>query len=285
MKKTQLERDILKAKSALETNKKLLPVADLIKYERQAEAAIKKMESELPKETKKIKRVVWTDGKNLFVIRKGKTSNDKISDGSELVQTYTFSMEQYNLATTQKGFGMKSFFALDGSNCLDCPFSGNQGEGGCYTHKFNQYVGFLSMLRSIKAEDLTRMTMGKIEAIHEMSTDSYVRFGTYGEPSLIPIKLVERMTQLASSWTGYTHQWAKEWAKPYSDFYMASRHETFSADGWRSFLAITPDQAKESNGVSCPASKEGGYKSNCATCGLCSGTSGKGKKDVKINLH
>ena len=49
MSKTQLERDILKAKSALETNKKLLPIADLIEYERQAEAAIKKMESELPK--------------------------------------------------------------------------------------------------------------------------------------------------------------------------------------------------------------------------------------------
>ena len=235
--------------------------------------------------SKKIKRVVWTDGGNVFVIRKGKTSNDKISDGSEVVQTYTFSRAQYDLATTSKGFGMKKFFALDGSNCLDCPFSGNQGEGGCYTHKFNQYVGFLSMLRSIKAEDLTPYSRSKGGEILEMAEDSYVRFGTYGEPSLIPIDLVKAMTTIASSWTGYTHQWSKEWAKPYSDFYMASRHETYSADGWRSFQAITPDQAQESNAIGCPASKEGGYKSNCATCGLCSGTTGKGNKDVKINLH
>ena len=37
-----------------------------------------------------MKKIVWSDGKNVFVIRKGKTSNDKISDGSELIQTYTF---------------------------------------------------------------------------------------------------------------------------------------------------------------------------------------------------
>jgi hypothetical protein len=25
--------------------------------------------------------------------------------------------------------------------------------------------------------------------------------------------------------------------------------------------------------------------SNCSTCGLCSGISGKGKKNIKINIH
>ena len=108
-----------------------------------------------------MKRIVWSDGNNVFVIRKGKTSNDKISDGSELVQTYTFSMEQWVLASTSKGFGAKKFFSLDSSNCLDCPFSGNSGKGGCYTHKFTQYIGFLSMLRSIKASDLTPLDDSK----------------------------------------------------------------------------------------------------------------------------
>ena len=100
-------------------------------------------------------KVVWLEDNNVFVIRKGKTSNKKISDRNELVQTYTFSKDQWLLASTSSGFGMKEFFKLDSSNCMDCPYSGNQGEGGCYTHKFNQYVGFLSMLRSIKAFDLT----------------------------------------------------------------------------------------------------------------------------------
>jgi hypothetical protein len=33
------------------------------------------------------------------------------------------------------------------------------------------------------------------------------------------------------------------------------------------------------------ASKEMGFKTNCAKCGLCSGTEGKGKKDIKILEH
>lgn len=235
--------------------------------------------------SKKINRIVWSDGNNVFVIRKGKTSNDKISDGSELVQTYTFSREQYDLATTSKGFGMKAFFALDGSNCLDCPFSGNGGKGGCYTHKFNQYVGFLSMLRSIDASELTPLDDSKRIAIVGMSISTYIRFGTYGEPSLIPIDLIKRMTNVSSSWTGYTHQWEKDWAKEYSDYFMASRHEVDYASGWRSFQAITSGQHFQSIAVGCPASKEGGYKSNCASCGLCSGLLGKGKKDVKILVH
>ena len=119
-----------------------------------------------------MKKVIWSDGKNVFVIRKGKTSNDKISDGSELIQTYTFSVEQWLLASTSKGFGMKKFFSLDSSNCLDCPFSGNQGKGGCYTHKFQQYVGFISMLRSIKHSDLTPLNDAKREQVVAMCDGS-----------------------------------------------------------------------------------------------------------------
>ncbi len=80
-----------------------------------------------------MKKVIWLEDGNIFVVRKGKTTNDKISDGSALVQTYTFSQEQWVLASTSKGFGMKKFFALDGSNCLDCPFSMGNGNGGRIT--------------------------------------------------------------------------------------------------------------------------------------------------------
>ena len=211
-------------------------------------------------------KIIFTDEKNIFVVSKSKTSNKKISDGKPLVQTYTFSREQYNLATTSKGFGMKKFFALDESNCMDCKFSGNQGDGGCYTHKFNQYVGFLSMLRSIKIEQLTAITVSKVIAIIELCKDTYVRFGTYGEPSLMPLAMVKSMADVASNWTGYTHQHDKEFAQGYKDFFMASTHTKADA-------------------ISCPASKEAGVLSNCSKCSLCSGAIGKGKKNVKILLH
>ena len=81
-------------------------------------------------------KVTFKTGNNIFVVSKGKTSNKKITDGSKLVQTYTFSLEQYNLANSGQKFTMQEFFALDGSNCLDCPYSLGSGKGGCYTHKF-----------------------------------------------------------------------------------------------------------------------------------------------------
>lgn len=235
-----------------------------------------------------MERVVWATKTNVFVVRKGKTSNKKITKGNQLVQTYTFSHKQWLLATTSKGFGMKKFFELDSTNCLDCPFSGNSGNGGCYTHKFNQYVGFLSMLRSISASELTPLTADKVGRCIEMSEGTYVRFGTYGEPSLIPFGLVNEMALVASSYTGYTHQWQKDWAAPYGARFMASSHTQDDADyakqlGFRSFIAT--DNGDTVNGVQCPASKEANYKSNCASCGLCSGSLGKGRKDVKILVH
>jgi hypothetical protein len=233
-------------------------------------------------------KIIFTDEKNIFVVSKNKTSNKKISDGKPLVQTYTFSKEQYHLATTSKGFGMKKFFALDESNCMDCKFSGNQGEGGCYTHKFNQYVGFLSMLRSIKIEQLTAITVSKVIAIIELCKDTYVRFGTYGEPSLLPLSMVKSMADVASNWTGYTHQHDKKFAQGYKDFFMASTHTqeestNRSSDGWRSFIAL--ESGTDADAISCPASKEAVVLSNCSKCSLCSGAIGKGKKNVKILLH
>ena len=68
---------------------------------------------------------------------------------------------------------------------------------------------------------------------------------------------------------------------------MASVHSqdeamTASDKAYRSFIATTDGSE---NAVSCPASKEMNYKSNCASCGLCSGLVGKGKKDIKILQH
>ena len=141
------------------------------------------------------------------------------------------------------------------------------------------------MLRSIDASELTPLDDSKRIAIVGMCISTYIRFGTYGEPSLIPIELVKKIVGVSKTWTGYTHQWSKDWAREYSKYFMASRHEVANASGWRSFLAVQTEQHQVSNAVGCPASKEGGYKSNCASCGLCSGILGKGRKDVKILLH
>ena len=231
------------------------------------------------------KKVIWFDGGNIFVIRRGKTSNEKISAGKdEIVQTYTFSYEQWMYANNMPKRVMKEFFALDKSNCLDCPFSGNSGNGKCYTHKYNQYAGFMSMLKSIKESDLTILNAQKWRDVIDMSANVFVRFGTYGEPSLLPITMVRHMSMASKSWTGYTHQSDKAWASEYKDYFMASLESATDTSDWRAFRVLDEPSKAESS-VQCPASKEGGYVTTCAKCGLCSGLMGKGNKDVQILNH
>ena len=112
-----------------------------------------------------------------------------------------------------------------------------------------------------------------------------MRFGSYGEPTLIPFNLVEAICNEAKNWTGYTHQWSRK--KEYNKYFMASTHnliqEQFASQlGFRSFVA-SPIPLPSL--VSCPASKESGFVSNCSKCGLCSGSLGKGKKSVIILEH
>ncbi len=234
-------------------------------------------------------RLVFRTSDVVQVFRLGNTSNDKIEADKKrkIVQTYTFSRKQFELIAEGKNEGMKHFFSNADSNCLDCPFN---EFGKCYTHKFNQYVGFVSMLKSIASDfgsfdNIPVIDRGIHRQIVKMSEGTYVRFGTYGEPSLHPLQLIKDMIHVAINHTGYTHQWSK---KPeLGSMFMASTHtadeEKVARDnGFRSFIATSEPIE---GAVNCPASKEAGYKSHCSKCGLCSGVDGKGNKSVYILLH
>jgi len=248
----------------------------------------------------KDQRIIFKKDNCLHVFRYGKTTNKKIvNENEKIVQSYTFSIDQLNyvidsiIYNTARSF--KEFFSLDHNNCIDCPFSANtSGKVGlCYTHKPNQYKGFISMLKSIAKEinyhtnNIDQYNNNHLVKILLMSNNSYVRFGTYGEPSKHPFELVQEITKVAKNWTGYTHQFTKH--TEFAPFFMASVHSEAEAQkakndyNYRSFIAH--DGKLTINGVQCPASKESGFKSTCALCSLCSGNNGKGKKDVKINVH
>jgi len=251
---------------------------------------VKEVKKVVTKTKLKQSRLAYKKGETIQVIRLGNTSNDKIEQNKKrkIVQTYTFSRKQYELIQSGADKSMKIFFGIADANCLDCPYN---SFGKCYTHKFNQYVGFISMLKSIAKEfgsfDNLPTYSGKIKAdAIKMSQNTYVRFGTYGEPSLMPTSLITSMINVAESYTGYTHQWSKN--NSLGKFFMASTHtkeeETKARlKGYRSFMAV--DKAIEGT-VNCPASKEGGYKSTCSKCSLCSGTDGtKVSKSIYILNH
>ena len=233
-------------------------------------------------------RIVFRKDDELHIFRLGPTSNKKIcADKKEkIVQSYVFSIDQFDYLANG-GKELNVFFALANANCIDCPM---RDYGKCYTHKFTQARGFLSMLRSIIRENPTWDSLPELSPeienkLVEISTDRYVRFGTYGEPVLHGWNLVSSMAEVAKSWTGYTHQWRRY--PHFKEFFMASTHTphmegTAKGEGWRSFVSLS---SPNKSFVNCPASKEAGFKTSCDKCGLCSGQTGKGKKSIYILEH
>jgi hypothetical protein len=235
-------------------------------------------------------------GNTVQIFRSGITSNKKIAAPKEkIVQSFSFAKAQFNEVAKRMSDGtggFNEFFELDAEVCLDCPFSRNSGNGGCYTHKITQYFGFISSLKSqvrkfSTFEEIPEYSEEIYNEILKISKDKFVRFGSYGEPSLHPLNLVKGVSEASKNWTGYTHQYFR---KPeYSKYFMASAHNSRQAEtakskfDYRSFIATRDN--KEVNAVICPASKEGGFKSNCSACGLCSGGEGKGKVNVVILEH
>lgn len=224
---------------------------------------------------RKTKRIVFEAGGVVHIITRGYSGNMKITDLREVVQTYHFSSEQWQAA--QSGTKLREFFALSGPVCLDCPLQ----SGGCYTHKYPQFMGFTSLLRSIHPDEVK--TLSEVfDDLVKLCRGQYVRFGTFGEPVLLGLELVSAMCAAAKSHTGYTHQWAK-----YPNFaaYLHASVETpgaallAEASGFKYYLAAKELVA----GVAvCPASKESGRRTVCSSCKLCRGASGK---NVQIKFH
>ena len=163
--------------------------------------------------SKGVIRIVYKSGNVVHVFRLGTGSNKKIAPlDLEIVQTYHFSKAQFELANSGTKFSMSDFFALDGAVCFDCPFAVSAGAklSACYTHKMNQYSGFLSSVRSIRTflewDEIPEFSSEIANKITEISKGKYIRFGTYGEPSLIPVDLVSSICLVAKNWTGYKGQ-------------------------------------------------------------------------------
>lgn len=237
-----------------------------------------------------MKRVeyVWKDEVrgivNVLLLKK--SDNSKLG-GSWMIGTYHFSEKQV----------LSGKLDDDEACCMDCPLSYGSGDRSCYTHKGLMKLGLLSMLRRLKRiydtigvfsqHELNVFVARVCEAREKLAKKGekidQVRFGVYGEPVLLNIKIVDQIAGIAKH-QGYTHQWTKV-DKSYSAYFMASTHNVFEAAiandmGYRTFNVGQLDGA-----VNCPASKEAGRKTTCSTCNLCNGTNGNSKKNIYIKQH
>jgi len=116
-----------------------------------------------------------------------------------------------------------------------------------------------------------------------------LRLGAYGEPTSVPIQIIREAVESAQGHTGYTHQWRNPKFDEFKTLCMASvdsEEEQIEAEsqGWRTFRVRKPSEALMPGEINCPASKESGYRTNCANCQLCSGTT-RQAKNISIIEH
>lgn len=163
------------------------------------------------------------------------------------------------------------------SICQDCPFaSGN----GCYVNVGQAPLGIWKSYHkgnypAVSADSFTKLFAGR-----------KVRFGAYGNPTLIPLPMVKKIAKASEGWTGYFHNWHsmnKLKAKAYNQFFMAS---TETADSYAiaeklSLRVFHVSPIQPTNTVECLSDSHG---IACADCQLCQGWA-KRAKSVWINPH
>jgi len=169
----------------------------------------------------------------------------------------------------------------DSAVCGDCPHRPANG-GACYVTVFQAP---LSVYRAYHRKAYA--TIDEFDG--NPLTGRIVRIGSYGDPAMVPVSVWESATAGAAGWTGYTHQWRREFAAPLRRFCMASADsvrdmEEARAAGWRTFRVRRAEEPLQAREVICPASAEAGFKTNCATCQACKGADGR-RGTIAIVVH
>ncbi len=225
------------------------------------------------------------DGSPYVVIMPlGKSSNKKTGS---MLQTYIIRSDMHPVEAVRS--------EQDGAICHDCPMRGLVG-----FPKRPDYVDVSPNRKGRKAKHKRfracyvnvgqgpamvygAYQRGRYVDYDPVLHDQYIRgrkirFGTYGEPVLIPLGLVRHLAGLSVGWTGYTHQWSNLLYADYKLFLMASVHgltgpwsrEHAKSLGWRTFRTMRGGEPAEDE-VLCPASLEAGHRLSCLTCRLCDG--------------
>lgn len=221
------------------------------------------------------------DGKPIVVIATHRTKNEKTGD---MIQTWILRSDVSPIDAISTG--------NDDSICGTCPhrrlpkaIRPAHIDGECYVDVSKAPNGVW------KAYKRGRYTSDHAELYRLLESGQALRIGSYGDPAAAPYAMWDSLVKLARKWTGYTHQW-RVCDSRFSFIVMAScetGEDERSAHnaGYRTFRTIdTTNDAFPA--ILCPASEEAGKITDCATCGLCSGTA-YGKRNrirsIRIVAH
>ena len=132
-----------------------------------------------------------------------KTSNKKTGD---MIQTWIL----YDGIEPHKAFKIKEYGE---TVCGNCPHAG-YNNNSCYVKWFH------APLNVYKAYKNNRYDY--FDGNYEIFRDKSIRFGSCGDPTLIPIDIVKKIIEVSKNHTGYTHQWINKFALPYKGLFQAS---------------------------------------------------------------
>jgi len=212
------------------------------------------------------------DGKQIIAVATGigrKTKNEKIGD-SIPIWIIRPDINPYLAAKIGEDF----------SYCGDCK---HRHFGSCYVILHHGPVGIFHGYHNDSYEYLNDENIKYL-------FNRNIRLGAYGDPTAVPIEVWDRITNMANSVIGYTHQWKNPKFAEYKKYCMASvdyDKEFTQAQKlhWKTFRVRMDDETLYDNEFICPASKENGKKSNCSKCKACSGISSTVKKNPCIIAH
>ena len=206
------------------------------------------------------------------IIATGFTTKSKNAKTGDMIQIWILVKSVNPVQAIKSG--------LDALICGHCPHRGHSGgiERVCYVRVEHAPLAIWRAWRR-----------GKYPMLSDVNvfTNRSVRFGAYGDPCHLPVSLIESITNIATGWTGYTHQWRKH--STLKRFFQASvdnLQELSMArlNGWGTFRLGSPQPTE----TECANSRTG---ISCRDCQACNGTlfsisidpHGIGKKHVSLN--
>jgi hypothetical protein len=162
--------------------------------------------------------------------------------------------------------------------CQGCPYASNQG---CYVSP----LPLMQIWRVYQSGDYETVTMGSPQW-SALFDNASVRLGAYGNPSMLPLAMLEDICSRAYMHTGYFHDWnimPVDLAKSYGRFLMASCEPSnvqFAQNlGLRTFTVVSEAPSDRSLGIECLSDTKG---IQCIDCGLCDGTQRSNKRNKPL---
>ena len=212
----------------------------------------------------------FINNKKIVVIVTGLNAKTMNAKTGNMLQTWIL----YDDMEPHKAFKIKEYGE---TVCGNCPHAG-YNNNSCYVKWFHAPLNVYKAYKNNRYECFN--------GNYEIFRDKSIRFGSCGDPSLIPLYMVKKMIDVCKNHTGYTHQWSNEFAIRFKGLFMASvdsfeEYLKASSIGFKCFYVKHESVEDPKKFIHCPASIERDQKTSCNLCNMCNGD----KADIVINAH